>query len=214
MNSMTTFTCSECKNTQSLRGDKSLVFICTTCGSLLRDETSLDLPKRPIPADWSVIQIGSTGSFKGKGFEVIGRVRLQMQKEYKNYWCLWYAATKEYGWLIESFGFYALCPGSLFEMTEKNDLKRLKAGKTVNVSESSILALDEEDHCEGLSYTGELNDWSFYAPNFNIVHGYSNRSVASFFHISSLKQQAKFFIGEWINWESLELKNLNKSNEW
>jgi len=137
-----------------------------------------------------------------------------MQREYKNYWCLWYPVANEYGWLIESLGFYALCPGGLFELKEKDDLKQLKAGKKLAISGQSTLALDNQDHCEGLSYSGELNEWTFYAPHFNIVHGDNGRVVASFFHISPSEHLAKFFVGEWVTWESLNLKNVRIENGW
>ena len=214
MSSMTTFTCPECKTTQSLRSDKSLVFICTTCGSLLRDETSLDLPKRPIPADWSVVQIGSTGSFKGKAFEVIGRVRLQLQKEYKNYWSIWYAQTKEYGWLVESLGFYAICPGNFFEIKDSDRLKGIVPHESFHISDKATIILDDEDYCESLAYTGELPTWSFYAPRFRIVQGNSDKVIASFFHVSVIRELALFLVGEWVSWKSLELKNLNTEHEW
>ena len=56
-----------------------------------------------LPPDLSPFQIGTTGEWNGKGFEIIGRVRVEWEQGSWNEWCLLYDATV-IGWLAEAQG--------------------------------------------------------------------------------------------------------------
>lgn len=71
--------------------------------------------------DMSPLQLGSQGTFDGKKFEVIGRLKVGY---HGGFWNEWYAmfASENYAWLAEAQGFYAMCfeqPGAAVPPMDK-----------------------------------------------------------------------------------------------
>jgi hypothetical protein len=56
-----------------------------------------------LPPDLSPFQIGTRGEWKGKGFEIVGRLRVEWEEGSWNEWCILYDA-KTTGWLAEAQG--------------------------------------------------------------------------------------------------------------
>jgi hypothetical protein len=207
------FTCPDCNLANKTRGLRSVIFTCTACGAVLANETGLDIPKMAMPDDWSIIQVGTTGTYNKKGFEVVGRVRMQMRKEYKNYWCLWFPVDMKYAWLVESLGFYAMCTDIFFEVDQIEVVKKIRANTSFQVSEKTSVTIDEVDFCEILSFSGEINTWS-YGNSFFVAQGKNGPIIAAFIHFSAQKDRVKFLAGEWVPVESLQLKNINTTHVW
>lgn len=213
MNQHQLFTCPDCNNTGTSKGSRSVLYTCTACSAVLVNQTELNITKTVPPNDWSIVQIGSTGTFSKKNFEVIGLVRMQLRKEYKNYWCLWYPSEMKYGWMVESLGFYAVCADTFIEMDNADTIKKIRATASIQVSPQSAVIIDEVDFCEELSFRGEVPTWS-YDDRFLVAHGKKGHTIASFLHFSRHKDRVKFLVGEWITFESLQLKNINTSHVW
>lgn len=208
------YSCPGCQKSNKTKGNKSSLLICIYCGQVVQNETSLTIPQRVVPDDWSIIQLGTKGLFKNKAFEVIGRIRLQQHREYRNYWSIWYPIDMKYGWLVESLGSYAVCTDAFFEYTDEDKLNTLKPDQNLLISADLSLCMDELDRCEAMSYSGEIPSWSFFAPPFSVVHGKRGKNMAAFFHLSPDKNTAKFLVGEWITFEDLKLQQINIAHEW
>lgn len=56
-----------------------------------------------LPPDLSPFQIGTRGEWKGRGFEIVGRLRVEWEEGSWNEWCILYDA-KTTGWLAEAQG--------------------------------------------------------------------------------------------------------------
>ena len=56
-----------------------------------------------LPPDLSPFQIGTKGEWKGRGFEIVGRLRVEWDEGSWNEWCILYDA-KTTGWLAEAQG--------------------------------------------------------------------------------------------------------------
>ncbi len=71
-----------------------------------------------MPDDWSYIQIGTTGEYKSRPFQIVGRIRLQLRSEYKNFWC----AADHKGdslWIAESFGSISIFASPMADISLK-----------------------------------------------------------------------------------------------
>lgn len=189
------------------------MYTCIACGAVLANETMLDIPNSAMPEEWSIVQVKTTGIFAKRSFEVIGHVRMQMRKEYKNYWCLWYPTEGKYGWMVESLGFYAICTDTFFEMDNPDTIKKIKSTATIKVSQQSSVIIEEVDFCEGLIVSGEIHSWS-YGDRFFVAQGKKGNTIAAFLHFFPQKDRVKFLLGEWAPVESLQLKNINTAHAW
>ncbi len=56
-----------------------------------------------LPPDLSPFQVGTTGEWQGRGFQITGRLRVAWEDGSWNEWCITYDATKT-GWLAEAQG--------------------------------------------------------------------------------------------------------------
>lgn len=138
---------------------------------------------------------------------------MQLRKEYKNYWCLWYPSEMKYGWLVESLGFYAVCADTFVEMDNADTIKKIRATASIQVSQQSSVVIDEVDFCEELSFRGEVPTWS-YDGRFMVAQGKKGNTIASFLHFSRHKDRVKLLVGDWVSFESLQLININASHVW
>ena len=86
----------------------------------------------PPPEDWSFIKLGSGGEVEGKPFKIVGRVRLQLRNDYKNFWCAEYERGKCL-WLVESFASFALFTSSWAKYTKK--VEKLRAAAWIPINE-------------------------------------------------------------------------------
>jgi hypothetical protein len=164
-----------------------------------------------MPDDWSFIQLGTTGTDIDKKFEVIGRVRLQLRNEYKNYWTILYSDNTT-GFLYESFGSLAILAP---EMNAYNDdLRKLKAGCKIKKGENVTLIGDFVEKCESLSLAGEIGNWKEIDPGFFLVQASSAVGYMAVFHINSVTEVVYYFYGKKMNLENLKLQNILQWNEW
>lgn len=84
--------------------------VCSYCRStVMRDGASMEhLGKlSDILDDYSPVQIGTTGNWKGRPFNVIGRLRLQYEDGSWNEWCVEFG-DGTLGWLSDASGQFAI----------------------------------------------------------------------------------------------------------
>ncbi|MBB5192267.1 endogenous inhibitor of DNA gyrase (YacG/DUF329 family) [Silvimonas terrae] len=100
--------CPACGAPVSFMSSASVMAVCSYCQStLLRDADSVrNIGKMSdILADYSPIQIGTSGVYEGSAFSVVGRIQLQYED---GYWNEWYAVFDDgsTGWLADASGQY------------------------------------------------------------------------------------------------------------
>lgn len=162
-----------------------------------------------MPDDWSYIQIGTTGEYKSKPFEVVGRIRLQLRSEYKNFWC----AADQSGdtlWIAESFGSISVFTSSWQKYDKK--VSGLRAGSNVRISQNLSLAGEFVERCEGLVLHGEIAEWNLFKKGFFIIQA-GNASLTGYFFPEN-KETIHMLLGEKATIELLKLKNILQWNEW
>lgn len=166
-----------------------------------------------MPDDWSPVKIGTKGFYKDRSFEVIGRVRLQLQEGYKNYWCFWSTGEKKYGWLAESLGEYMICDGSFFELDDPASISFTAGEKLVLPGEARV-SVDYIDKCEKVDVEGEVTSWPYYRQGFQTVQAQNNSAIAAYFFIRHDVKMLKFLVGETVDYAILNLQEIRTWDEW
>lgn len=108
---MLKLSCPSCGAEVQFRSKASVFAVCSYCKStLVRHDMDLEnLGKMSqLQDEMSPIQIGTSGSYAGDIFDVIGRLRVSYSD---GMWNEWYAifGNGRTGWLAEAQGFYAMC---------------------------------------------------------------------------------------------------------
>lgn len=162
-----------------------------------------------MPDDWSFIQIGTTGEFKKNSFQVVGRIRLQLRNEYKNFWC---AAdlTGSVLWIVESFGSISVFPSPAQQCAEK--VSALRAGNSIRINQTLIVTGEFVDKCESRSIRGEIGLIDFLEASFFIIQ--AGRSIHTVYFFPREGGETLMLVGEKATIESLNLKNTVVWNEW
>ena len=98
--------CPQCGAPVTFRSSIAVFAVCEHCRSMvvLRGaDAELMGVMAALPPDLSPFQIGTSGEWKGKGFEIVGRLRVEWEEGSWNEWCILYDA-KTTGWLAEAQG--------------------------------------------------------------------------------------------------------------
>ena len=194
----------------TVKGSQSFLLCCPNCGQVLADATSKGVKANFGPDDFSIIQIGTTGNYKSKSFEVIGRIRIQLRNGYKNLWFMWYQSDDTYGWLSEAYSHFAMCPASLFPYGGKE----IVFGSSAKISDKVTIFPSSFDECEDVSYCGELKLWDYLSPGFTLVSGGNLHGVDVLFFTYPQLGNIQFLIGEVVDIDSMALKQIREFNEW
>ena len=204
--------CPSCStlNTSVLR--ESVMLICKNCGEIVYEKGvgGFRPQASPIPPDWSFIQLNTTGQYNEQPFTIIGRIRLQLRNDYKNFWC---AALREGTglWLMESFASFAIFPMIWHAYT--NSVSDVRAGKTIHARGGLKLTGEYVEKCEGISYEGEIGSWKFFDPGFFFVQAANRENEVAVFTIVN-KKSVDYLGGMKVTVESLNLKNIIVWDEW
>lgn len=196
-----------------IRGTESFLLVCPKCATIIVNEKGYVIESPAPPDDWSILQLGVTGSYQTKAFEVIGRIRLQLRQEYKNYWCVWFDQGQKYGWLAESFGKYAMCEPTVFNLDDMGDIFTIKAGDKFELYSKSTVIVDYVDPCEWVSVEGEVAHWADFT-RFISVQAQNNESIVAFFNLNQGTHRVNFIVGEACTLELLALTGIREWNEW
>jgi hypothetical protein len=98
--------CPQCGAPVNFRSSIAVFAVCEHCHSMvvLRGANAeLIGVMAALPPDLSPFQIGTRGEWKGRAFEIVGRIRVEWEQGSWNEWCLLYNGT-EAAWLAEAQG--------------------------------------------------------------------------------------------------------------
>lgn len=211
----TRITCPGCQAQHTLRLRLTGRFICPYCRAqavvdgIAQDACRPLITAAPMPDDLSFVQIGTTGVLDGAPFEVIGRIRLQLRNDYKNFWC---AVRKEGSgfWMVESFGSFAVYNGAWQPYTDL--ASKLRSNQTIPLPDGPVTG-EYVERCEGLALLGELLPWSIVEPGWFVVQG-SKGARTAFFMTKPNVGGIHYLLGKKVPVENLKLANTLPWNEW
>ncbi|HEY9712120.1 MAG TPA: DUF4178 domain-containing protein, partial [Chroococcales cyanobacterium] len=92
--------------------------------------------------DMSPLQLGTTGFFEGKKFELIGRLKVSYDD---GFWNEWYALfpNDEEGWLAEAQGFYAICSPFSGKYAQIPAQDKIQPGYPVDLRPNGLFYIDD-----------------------------------------------------------------------
>ncbi len=151
---MVSVNCPSCGASVSFRAQHTLYAVCSACGTLLvrQDVQVQDLGKvAALQPDGTPLRVGTQGTYRGKTFEILGRIQVRLLEGFWNEWYLLYSDGRE-GWLGEAMGEYLVTfpetaadlpdfddvvPGAIFTLAGKRLI-------TTQVSRSEVVSFEGE----------------------------------------------------------------------
>ncbi len=208
---MITLNCPSCGAQVEFKSKASVFAVCSFCRSTLVRQ-DMDLEKigemADLQDDLTPLQIGTSGQFDGKSFELVGRLQVSYDDGYWNEWYVLFNDS-ETGWLAEAQGFYALCkPFAMNEIPARSDVY---PGLHVKFGESVLRCEDIRDVRCAFS-EGELP--------MNAMRGRKSTSVdfaGSFESMATIEyaeQETRVFRGQYREFDDLKFRNLRYIDGW
>jgi len=206
------FKCNECKKTFDIDHDDALVAFCTHCGMInrLSQSDNSDFKFGAPEEDYSPIQIGTTGKFEGKQFQVAGRLRFDFRNAFRNFWSVVVEDGRRL-WLIESYGYYVIAKNESLQIPA-NLFRSVKAGKIISFEEKEwpVETVYENQNYKG---EGELFE-TIPSPFTHEQVEMSNESGEGIFISILSPSNLVFYRGKYFEFDEMNFKTFRTSAAW
>ncbi|HLZ88674.1 MAG TPA: DUF4178 domain-containing protein [Puia sp.] len=204
------YQCPLCSKAIVFRSKDTRLKVCA-CGSVLNRLESDDLALKPafiIPDHNDLLQIGATGVWQGRSFEIIGRYRVWLAESVYNYWTILFDDGPAI--LAEGYGMYAI----LQRMTpEENitawDVSRLDIADSVNLAANIPWYLQRRDKAWKYEVEGEV--WMPECTDQFTIYDFYARGDHHAEAIEFLNNYIVFYSISFTEFSDLQLTNLNES---
>ncbi len=204
--------CPSCGAPIAFVNKASLIAVCAHCGnSVLREDINLRTlgVVAELQDDGSVIELGTSGAYRDRGFRVVGRI----QRSYaRGFWNDWFLAfdSGEPGWLSEAMGFTSI----LFETVPDAPvppLEKMDLGRTVRIrGETHWVKSILQGECAGVE--GEL-PFRFGGPTSGtfVDLAAERRRCATISYVGS---SVRTLAGEYVPFDALKLRDIRRPENW
>lgn len=207
----TTETCKSCGTLNERVLQETSLLVCKQCRAIVYENTptSERAGVSVVPSDWSFVQIGTELQYNNDSLTIVGRIRLQLRNDYKNFWT---ASTPDgrHLWVAESFGSFAILAPRWNDYD--GELARFAGGSPIKLSKELSLHSEYVEHCEDLSSEGEVGHWKFFAPGFYVIQASNNAGNTVLFFARGTRVQ--YLVGAKVLPEQINLKKIIEWNEW
>lgn len=207
------YTCKSCNATNSSVLAAPALIICRQCRAIvMQDELmrTFELNLKPVPEDWSYIKIGSELEYNNHKLVVVGRIRMQLRNDYKNFWCA-ALANGAHIWIMESFASFCILGSSWKEFKQSKD--KLRAGELLTLEGDLKVRGEYVEKCEDATFEGELGLMKFAEASFFLIQSSNNENQTAVFFIKP-SFDVEYLTGGKIDVEKLNLKNTVTWDEW
>jgi hypothetical protein len=206
-----TATCPNCGAKITFQWSSSVQTVCTYCQSVLV-RTDLDLTKigqvADLPPDTSPIQLNTEGIYRNKSFVVIGRILYEYDQGAWNEWHF-IANDGSDGWLSDAQEEYAVSfPAPQQQLPQPSDLQP-GAQFTWN-GQTYTLSVITHAHFRGVQ--GEL-PFKFWDKG-DVVFADFRTTNKKFATLDYSEPQPALYLGEFVEFDDLKLKNLRTFEGW
>ncbi len=204
--------CPSCGAPVQFRWSSAVQTVCPFCRSILV-RADLDLKSvgkvADLPPDPSPISLWTEGTYRGKSFQVLGRILYQWENGGWNEWHIVFSDGSS-GWLSDAQLQYAVSflvnPGTALPST--NQIFR-GAQFTFNQVGYEVATMTRASY-KGVE--GEL-PFPFYGKS-NMLFADLRTSGRAFGTLDYSDTNPALFLGEWVEFEELQLKNLRQFEGW
>lgn len=209
---MLSLNCPSCGASVNFQSKASVFAVCSYCkASLVRHD--IDLEKVGVMSDLiddlTPLQLGTTGTYEQKRFEIIGRLRVSYENGAWNEWIAMFNDGTT-GWLAEAQGFYAMCFPHFDVDAPKRDF--VKAGKTVDLGTKGLFEVDDVREVDCAYSEGELP--------VNAMQGRRSLSVdlsngeLGMGTIEYAKDAIRIYVGTYVDFDNFKFQNLRQIDGW
>jgi hypothetical protein len=162
-----------------------------------------------VPDDASPIQIGTEGTYRGRGFYAIGRITYEYENGSWNEWHLAFSDGTS-GWLSDAQLEYAIS-ARLAETGKLRFSKQLKVGKRLVLGDESyeVTSITEANY-RGVEGELPFQYWDKEVCTFIDLRSNSGRLCT----IDFSEDPPLIFTGEFVSFDELQLKNLRNFEGW
>lgn len=210
---MAKLSCPACAAEIQFKSSISVFGVCSFCNSMVvRHDMNLEnLGKMAeLPPDSSPLQIGTRGSFEGKQFELVGRLKLSWND---GVWNEWYALFNDgnEGWVADAQGFY-MVSFRLDDTKSVPEEKNIFAGRTFPLVNGQNFQVDDIKQATCIGSEGELP-----------IKGPKGRKSTSidlsgpdnqFACIEYSNDGIRLYLGKYVDFEKLALTSLRQIDGW
>lgn len=158
------YTCPDCQRPVTARSAAANVIVCPHCYAPIKKTGDGHLKERinllVVKEECTPIQIGTRGEWKGKKFEVIGRVRSVFVEDYSNYWTILFDEG-DLLMLVESFGQFAIYEKTVLDIDVSfSMILRMDYGaETRELNNNKHYTFERQRFCQYTEVEGEA--WLF-----------------------------------------------------
>jgi hypothetical protein len=155
------------------------------------------------------LQVGCTGKYDGKQFELIGRLKVGYSE---GFWNEWYALfdKEKTGWLAEAQGFYAMCfPISAPKIPAKESIQ---PGMSIDLSPAGIFQIEDIHSAKCIFSEGELPvDASQGRESVSVDLTGDDDQMAT---IEYASDSVRVFAGAYQEFDTFNFRNLRQLDGW
>lgn len=206
------YSCPNCGAPLKFQSRVSIYTTCTFCRStVVRHDMDLKTLGKvaELLNDMSPFQVGTAGRYKGKGFTLLGRVKVVYDK---GMWSEWWAVFDDgtEGWLAEAQGFYmmseAIDPGPI---KSPDDLSAV--GRELPIGDTTYRI----DDVKQVRYAGSEGELPFiYEPTKKGVSVDLRAPGGKFASILFGMGETQLFVGHYLKFAEFQFTNLRVLDGW
>ncbi|HHG83412.1 MAG TPA: DUF4178 domain-containing protein [Bacteroidetes bacterium] len=208
---MQDYFCPNCGAPLPFKSAVSVYTTCTSCRSMIVRH-DMDLEKlgevSELLNDMSPLQVGSSGTFQGVGFTLLGRIKLVYDR---GMWSEWYAIfdNGHEGWLAEAQGFYMVSfPLKDFQAP---GYQAIQIGSALEIAGISFQA----DDIQKVTYAASEGELPFvFKPDFQAISIDFRSNKGDFASILYGPEGPEVYLGRYQGFDKFEFKNLKKIDGW
>lgn len=205
--------CPACGAEVDFKSRSAVFAVCSYCQStLIRHDVDLEAIGKmaELPPDMSPFQVGTRGSYEGKRFELLGRLKVAWEDGVWNEWYALFDDGRE-GWLAEAQGFFMMSfPQALPRSLPTAEA--IRVGQRLTLPPKETFTVDDIRRATCIGSEGEL---PFPAPR-----GRESLSVdlrgpkATFANLEYAADGTRLYTGKYVDFDALSLSNLRELDGW
>jgi hypothetical protein len=208
---MLELSCPACGAPVGFRSKASVFAVCSFCKtSAVRHDMDLEAVGKisELQYEMTPFQIGTTGMYDGKKFEIIGRLKVAYDD---GFWNEWYTISggDDVGWLAEAQGFLAMC----FEVPSKNTpaLEVIKPGRIVELDPHGQFQVEDIRRVHCIFSEGELPMSAAQGRRSNSVDLVGlNKKMATIEYADTVRA----YVGHYQEFDDFTFQNLRRIDGW
>jgi len=205
--------CPQCGAPVTFRSSIAVFAVCEQCRSMvvLRGaDLELIGVMAALPPDLSPFQIGARGEWKGRGFEIIGRIRVEWEQGSWNEWCILYDANTT-GWLAEAQGLLAISFAAEVAETIPTDRSFFASNLQLKLNGAPWTVVDVKT----ATYSAGEGELPFPAPpDVQRVSVDLTNAKGGFASLELSEDGPELYVGEYAKFDALKLSNLRPVPGW